>query len=55
MKSVLPPKAQWIKDEVTCFEPDNNRVNTAKGDVVHYEHMIVAMGLELYWNKVSIS
>lgn len=52
MKDVLPKKAQWIKDKVITFKPDKNSVTTANGDTIEYELMIVAMGLQLYWEKV---
>ncbi|KAJ8679863.1 hypothetical protein QAD02_015650 [Eretmocerus hayati] len=52
MKDVLPQKAQWIKDRVTFFRPNNNEVTTSRGDTIQYEVMIVAMGLELYWDQI---
>lgn len=55
MKNVLPKNSQWIKDSVMAFEPDNNRVVTSNGDTVQYEIMIVAMGLQLLWDKVILS
>lgn len=53
MKDVLPKKAQWIKDKVVSFKPELNTVTTSNGDTIEYELMIVAMGLQLYWNKVA--
>ncbi|XP_043279337.1 sulfide:quinone oxidoreductase, mitochondrial isoform X2 [Venturia canescens] len=52
MKNVLPKNAQWIKDSVMAFEPDNNKVITSNGDTIEYDIMIVAMGLQLLWDKV---
>lgn len=52
MSEVLPKQAKWLKDSVTTFEPDSNRVVTSDGDIIEYEIMIVAMGLQLNWNKV---
>ncbi|XP_014223322.1 sulfide:quinone oxidoreductase, mitochondrial isoform X1 [Trichogramma pretiosum] len=52
MKSVLPQKAQWIKDKVVCFQPSENQVKTSNGDTIQYEYMIVAMGMDLYWDKL---
>ncbi|XP_058798033.1 sulfide:quinone oxidoreductase, mitochondrial [Phymastichus coffea] len=52
MKDVLPVKAQWFKEEVISFEPNENKVTISNGDIVQYEHMIVAMGLQLYWDKL---
>lgn len=52
MKDVLPKNATWLKDSVISFEPEINRVTTSNGDTVQYEIMIVAMGLQLYWEKI---
>ena len=54
MKDVLPKNAQWIKDSVHAFEPDDNKIVTSGGDTVQYQIMIVAMGLQLYWDNVSL-
>ena len=54
MKDVLPKQAQWLNDNVTSFLPNENKVKTGNGDIVQYEIMIVAMGLQLYWDKVDL-
>ena len=53
MKSVLPKDALWIKDKVTEIEPRNNKVVTEKGDIVEYDFLVVATGIELDFNKVT--
>jgi NADH dehydrogenase FAD-containing subunit len=53
MKDVLPKKAEWLKDRAICFKPNENKVCTEKGDTIEYDIMIIAIGLELYWNKVN--
>ncbi|RLU21349.1 hypothetical protein DMN91_005722 [Ooceraea biroi] len=53
MKDVLPKNARWIKASVVGFQPDVNKVMTHNGDTIEYEIMIVALGLQLYWDKVS--
>lgn len=55
MAAVLPKKAQWIKDSVMSFQPESNKVVTSNGDTIEYQLMIVAMGLQLYWDKVNLS
>ncbi|XP_011503395.1 PREDICTED: sulfide:quinone oxidoreductase, mitochondrial [Ceratosolen solmsi marchali] len=52
MKDVLPKNTQWLKDKVVSFEPEENKVKTENGDTVQYDVMIVAIGLELHWNKL---
>ena len=54
MKDVLPKKAQWLNDNVTTFLPDENKVETSNGYTVQYEIMIIAMGLQLNWDKVDL-
>lgn len=50
---VLPTKAKWLKDSVVTFDPKNNSVSTKKGDTIKYDFMLVAMGLQLDYNKVA--
>lgn len=52
MKDVLPKNAKWIKDSAVGFQPDANRVTTHNGDTIEYKIMVVALGLQLYWDKV---
>jgi len=52
MKDVLPKNAKWLKTSVVGFQPDVNKVLTHNGDTVQYDIMIVAIGLELHWDKV---
>merc|ERR1719318_789028 len=53
MESLLPKGANWLKDSVATFEPTNNRLVTEGGDVVNYEFLVVAMRLELRYEKIK--
>eukprot|EP00095_Tigriopus_kingsejongensis_P008451 maker-scaffold18_size714446-snap-gene-1.15 protein:Tk08451 transcript:maker-scaffold18_size714446-snap-gene-1.15-mRNA-1 annotation:"sulfide:quinone mitochondrial precursor" len=53
MKDVLPKKADWIKDKAMTFDPDNCKVTTQNGDVISYEYLVVAMGLQLNYDQVK--
>jgi len=53
MESLLPKGANWLKDSVASFDPVNNKLFTENGDVVNYEFMVVAMGLELRYDKIK--
>jgi len=53
METLLPKQANWLKDSVASFEPDNNRLVTKSGDVVSYDFLVVAMGLELRYDKIK--
>ncbi|KAL6441956.1 hypothetical protein ACFW04_002370 [Cataglyphis niger] len=52
MKDVLPKKAKWLKASVVEFQPDINKISTHHGDTIQYDIMIVALGLQLYWDKI---
>ena len=53
MDSLLPKAASWLKDSVASFEPEHNRLVTESGDVVNYDFLVVAMGLELRYDKIK--
>lgn len=52
MNDVLPSSAKRLDDAVKYFDPKANSITTAKGDTIKYEYMIVAVGLQLNYNKV---
>ena len=49
----LPSGVTLIKDSVTTFDPDNNKVTTAGGQEVPYDYMIVATGLKLNYAGIE--
>lgn len=51
MSEVLPKKARWIKDRANKFYPEENRIVTASGEEIKYEYLVVAMGLQLDYDK----
>lgn len=53
MGSVMPADAEWIQDKVTEFDPDNNTVKLADGQVVGYEYLVVAAGIQINWDGVK--
>lgn len=48
----MPKKAEWIKQKVVGFDPDNNKLTTSEGDEISYEFLVVAMGLQLNYQEV---
>lgn len=54
MKDILPKNAKWFQENVMSFEPPHNQVTMSNGDTVQYEIMIIAMGLQLHWEKVRL-
>lgn len=55
MDVVLPKDVNWIKDSAVKFNPEENLVITAEGHEITYDILIVAVGLQLNYNKVFIS
>lgn len=53
MESVLPRKAKWIKDAAAEFRPNSNEVITKGGHTISYDFLVIAVGLQLNYNKVS--
>ena len=52
MSSVLPKNAKWIKDGVLKIHPRENYVTTQNGLKISYEYLVVALGIELHYEKV---
>uniref|UniRef100_U5ER07 Sulfide:quinone oxidoreductase, mitochondrial n=1 Tax=Corethrella appendiculata TaxID=1370023 RepID=U5ER07_9DIPT len=52
MKLVLPALAKWLKDSAAKFEPENNCVYTKAGDKIEYEFLLIAVGLQLNYEKI---
>ena len=51
--SVIPPKAKWIRDAVTEFDPERNRVRTRDGRVIEYDYLIVGAGIQINWDEIK--
>ena len=51
--SVIPKGATWIRDAVTSFKPDENKVYLNNGISMTYDYLIVAPGIQLNWGEVK--
>ena len=49
----LPSEVKWIQDSVVEFDPDNNKVKTAKSGDVAYDYLVVATGLQLNYDAIE--
>jgi len=49
----IPRGATWIRDSAASFDPANNTVTTASGELIRYEQLIVAAGIQLDWGKIE--
>ena len=48
----IPAGAEWIKEYVSAFDPDNNTVELQNGDKVTYDYLVVAAGIQIDWGKI---
>lgn len=55
MKSVLPANAKWIQDEAVQLNPAANEVITKQGHKITYDFLVIAVGMQLNYDKVSKS
>lgn len=51
--AVLPSKAQWIQDYAETVEPEASKVTTRQGHQINYEYIIIAVGLNNDYARVS--
>ncbi|XP_043929295.1 sulfide:quinone oxidoreductase, mitochondrial [Protopterus annectens] len=51
--STIPSGVKWIKSSVQEFDPDRNCICVADGKEISYKYLIVALGLELQFEKVK--
>ncbi len=49
----IPPEVKWIRDTVTEFLPDENAVLTKSGNRFTYDYLIIALGIQMDWNKIE--
>ena len=52
-KDFIPDDVEWIKDKVTNFDPDNNRVVTRGGKEVKYDYLVVATGISYNYDDIK--
>lgn len=53
MESVIPEGVHWVKDSVRCIKPECNEVVTTGGKTIEYEVLVIALGLELNYEKIA--
>ncbi|MDP7320759.1 MAG: FAD/NAD(P)-binding oxidoreductase [Bacteriovoracaceae bacterium] len=52
-KDVLPPKAEWIQDSISQFEPEENQVLLSDGSKIKYDCLVVAAGIQINWSAIK--
>jgi len=49
----IPAGAEWIRDAVASFDPDQNAVTLRGGRRVTYGHLVVAVGIQINWSGIK--
>ncbi|KPI93131.1 Sulfide:quinone oxidoreductase, mitochondrial, partial [Papilio xuthus] len=52
LQALIPEDVIWIKDHADGFDPSHNVVHTRWGKKIHYEFMVVAVGLKNDYDKI---
>lgn len=50
--TVIPKGVRWIKDRATVIDPDNQTVSIGSGELIGYDYLVVAPGIQLDWDKI---
>jgi sulfide:quinone oxidoreductase len=48
----IPRGAAWIQESVSEFRPAENVVLTSGGRTITYEYLVVALGIQIDWDKI---
>lgn len=52
MSTVMPRNVKWIKENAVKFDPRNNSVLTQSDRQIEYDYLIVALGIQLQFDKL---
>ncbi len=52
MADYMPNGIEWIQSAVSQFEPEQNQVLLADGQTVTYDILVVALGIQVDWDKI---
>ncbi|TYL48738.1 bifunctional protein tyrosine phosphatase family protein/NAD(P)/FAD-dependent oxidoreductase [Marinomonas sp. IMCC 4694] len=53
MADVIPSGTKWLKESVQSFSPDLNQVSLQNGQLLSYDFLVVAAGIQLNWNAIE--
>jgi sulfide:quinone oxidoreductase len=49
----MPPNVDWIQSSAAGFDPDNRSVTLASGEVLSYDYLVVATGIQLNYGEIE--
>ena len=53
MQDVIPTGVEWVKDAVHHVSAETSTVETASGQTIPYDYLIIACGLTLRWDLIE--
>lgn len=48
----IPQGADWIRESVAEFHPDENYITTREGRRIGYDFLVVGLGIQIDWDKI---
>src|SRR5574341_1540889 len=51
--SVIPPRADWVRDAVAEVHPEENVLVLASGKTIGYDYLVVAPGIQINWGGIK--
>lgn len=52
-QSLIPEGVRWLKESVQTFVPEENKLWTKEGTEIQYDYLVVATGVQIYWDKIK--
>lgn len=49
----IPLGTSWVKEAVESFLPESNQVKLSSGNILEYEYLIIAAGIQINWNAIK--
>src|SRR5690625_245195 len=49
---VIPKGVRWVRAAVTRIDPHARQAHLDNGDLISYETLVLAAGIELHWDKI---
>lgn len=52
-KDFIPDRCVWLKDAADTFQPNDNQVTCVSGQVLRYDALVVAPGIQINWQQIE--
>ncbi|AFJ01551.1 Oxidoreductase (flavoprotein) [Methylophaga frappieri] len=52
-QATLPKQVTWIRQSATQIDPEQKQVHLLNDEIISYQYLVVATGIQLDWNKID--